>query len=153
MCNYEPAFFVGSSGCICITLFNFCRNLLSTISTKQDQAASKPASYGSVDYTNNFNEVMIFLLQQASVSFFTFIILFSFQIREGLNVVKRDMSIVSQRVNSQPVAAGQFQPGSCPEVSCVSATLFIGVTVLQIAAFLGYSMYRNSKENQAKKFY
>ncbi|CAG7838364.1 unnamed protein product [Allacma fusca] len=105
------------------------KNLLSSISAKQDQAAARPVGSGGVDVSSSVNEL-----------------------KEGINAVKRDMTVVSQRVHSIPITQTGGQV-ACPSVSCVSTTMFIAVAVVQIAAFLGYSIYKNSKESQSKKFY
>ncbi|ELU17604.1 hypothetical protein CAPTEDRAFT_19831 [Capitella teleta] len=44
----------------------------------------------------------------------------------------------------------------CPEVvtpSCVSSTMFLFIAIFQMIVFIGYSVYRSSKDAQAKKFY
>ncbi|XP_065352759.1 protein ERGIC-53 [Cloeon dipterum] len=68
------------------------------------------------------------------------------ELRDGLNSVKRDMAAAAQRLSAPPPP--------CPTVSgCVSTTVFITVAVVQLFVLLGYSLYRDSKESQAKKFY
>jgi len=107
------------------------KNYLTAINTKLDNTGvQQPAAvgHGSIDYTSSFNEI-----------------------REGVNGLKRDVNLVSQRVHSQPVPGAQIQ--ECPTVSCVSSTLFIGIAVFQVVALIGYAVYKNNKETQAKKFY
>jgi len=104
------------------------KNLLVTISTKQDHQAAQPASYGNIDISSSVNEL-----------------------KEGINGVKRDVSMVSQRVHSIPLSpAAQVE---CPSSSCVSTFTLIVVAAIQMAVFLGYSIYKGSKESQTKKFY
>lgn len=68
------------------------------------------------------------------------------EMKEGLNIVKRDLGTANQRLQS---GGG----GACPSVSCLSTTVFIVFMVLQVVLLIGYIMYRDSKEAQAKKFY
>ncbi|XP_071551294.1 protein ERGIC-53-like isoform X2 [Panulirus ornatus] len=67
------------------------------------------------------------------------------EMKEGLNIVKRDLGAASQKLSSPG--------GSCPTVSCVSTGLFISFMVIQLVLLIGYIMYRDNKEAQAKKFY
>ncbi|KAK8745592.1 hypothetical protein OTU49_000277, partial [Cherax quadricarinatus] len=69
------------------------------------------------------------------------------EMKEGLNIVKRDLGTANQRLSSAPGGVG------CPSVSCVSTGLFIAFTVIQLVLLIGYIMYRDNKEAQAKKFY
>jgi len=68
------------------------------------------------------------------------------ELRDGLNTVKRDAATTAQKLSSPPAA-------NCPTSSCVSLPIFIFVAVAQLLCFIGYSMYRDNKEAQAKKFY
>lgn len=70
------------------------------------------------------------------------------EMKEGLNIVKRDLGTANQRLNAAPVG-GQ----GCPAVSCVSTSIFITCMVIQVVLLLGYIIYRDNKEAQAKKFY
>jgi len=69
------------------------------------------------------------------------------ELRDGINTVKRDAAATAQKLTSPPPAAG------CPTTSCVSLPIFIFVAIAQLACFIGYSLYRDNKEAQAKKFY
>ncbi|XP_064084264.1 protein ERGIC-53-like isoform X2 [Macrobrachium nipponense] len=71
------------------------------------------------------------------------------EMKEGLNIVKRDVSSANQRLNAVPVGGGQ----GCPAVSCVSTGIFITCMVIQVVLLIGYIIYRDNKEAQAKKFY
>jgi mannose-binding lectin 1 len=114
------------------------KNYLTAITAKLDQnpmqhggAPPPPAGFGvgSVDYTHNFNEL-----------------------KETMSMLKRDLSVVSQRVHSQPVGVAGQQI-ECPTANCLSSTLFFGVAVFQVVALIGYAVYKSSKESSAKKFY
>jgi len=71
------------------------------------------------------------------------------EIRDGVNRVKMDMQ------NGYARQGGQKQQGqvSCPEVTCVSTMMLIGALACQLVLIMAYLMYRDSKEQQAKKFY
>ncbi|XP_071452215.1 protein ERGIC-53 isoform X2 [Hetaerina americana] len=65
------------------------------------------------------------------------------EFRDSLNSLKRDMSVVA---NSQK--------GGCPpQQSCLSTTVFLVFLGIQLIILIGYYMYRDSKEAQAKKFF
>lgn len=70
------------------------------------------------------------------------------EMKEGLNIVKRDLGMANQRLNAVPVG-GQ----GCPTVSCVSTGIFVTCMVIQVVLLIGYIIYRDNKEAQAKKFY
>jgi len=64
------------------------------------------------------------------------------ELKEGMNSVRRDVSNVAT-----------LGGGGCPTVSCVSTSIFIVFLAIQIIILLGYSIYKDKKETQAKKFY
>lgn len=68
------------------------------------------------------------------------------EMKEGLNIVKRDLGTANQRLTSGPA-------GGCPPVSCVSTGMFITFMVIQVVLLIGYIVYRDNKDAQAKKFY
>lgn len=69
------------------------------------------------------------------------------EVKEGLNIIKRDISVTAQRLAAQPVT-------SCPtNQPCVSTTIFAVFMVIQMVIMIGYFIYRDTKEAQAKKFY
>ncbi|XP_076049158.1 lectin, mannose binding protein ergic53 isoform X2 [Oratosquilla oratoria] len=68
------------------------------------------------------------------------------EMKESINVVKRDVGSTSQRLGAQQIP-------SCPQVSCVSTAVFLIFMVIQIVILIGYILYRDNKEAQAKKFY
>ncbi|KAJ9593985.1 hypothetical protein L9F63_014626, partial [Diploptera punctata] len=70
------------------------------------------------------------------------------EMRDGLNTVKRDVAAASQRLS------GAAPAGGCPpQTNCLSTTLFLVLAVIQLAILLGYSLWRENREAQAKKFY
>ncbi|OQR72209.1 protein ERGIC-53 isoform 2 [Tropilaelaps mercedesae] len=71
------------------------------------------------------------------------------EMRDSLNVVKRDVASVSAATlnnRAQPLVG-------CPQPSCVGTATFIAFTCVQLILVLGYMVYRNSKADAAKKFY
>ncbi|XP_063984599.1 protein ERGIC-53 [Diachasmimorpha longicaudata] len=68
------------------------------------------------------------------------------EMRDGLNQIKRDVSQTYAKVTGTT-------PGACPNVNCLSTTVFVAILVIQMMILLGYSMYRDNKEAQAKKLY
>ncbi|XP_031787403.1 protein ERGIC-53 [Nasonia vitripennis] len=69
---------------------------------------------------------------------------FTAEIRDGLNVLKRDISQTNNKLNNVNV--------DCPN-ACLSTTMFLVFVVIQMIILMGYNMYRDNKEAQAKKFY
>merc|ERR1719334_2155243 len=69
------------------------------------------------------------------------------EIRDSVNRVKMDMQNGYAR---QGQKQGQV---SCPEVTCVSTMMLVGALACQLVMIMAYLMYRDSKEQQAKKFY
>lgn len=67
------------------------------------------------------------------------------EVKEGLNMIKRDISVTAQRLASQPAC-----PTSQP---CLSTTIFAVFMVIQMIVMIAYFVYRDNKEAQAKKFY
>jgi len=70
------------------------------------------------------------------------------EIRDGVNRVKMDMQNGYARQGQQ-----KGQPTTCPEVACVSTMMLVGALACQLVMIMAYLMYRDSKEQQAKKFY
>ncbi|XP_046403446.1 protein ERGIC-53 [Ischnura elegans] len=65
------------------------------------------------------------------------------EFRDSLNSLKRDMSVVANA-----------QKGGCPtQQPCLSTTVFLIFLGIQLVILIGYYMYRDSKEAQAKKFF
>lgn len=67
------------------------------------------------------------------------------EMRDGINNLKLSMQAVQGRVN-QPQALS-----SCP--SCLGLTPFLIAIAVQLVIMLGYSIYKDNKNNQSKKFY
>ncbi|XP_049882972.1 protein ERGIC-53 [Pectinophora gossypiella] len=77
------------------------------------------------------------------------------EMRDSLHQVKQTVLGVAQRISAQPQVAPPGGPGApgCPAVTCVSLWALLLVAALQLAAMLGYSVYKERKEAQAKKFF
>jgi len=71
------------------------------------------------------------------------------EIRDSINHVKRDMA--NQYAGGKGAQAQAKM--SCPEVSCTSTTVLLGALAAQLVILMAYLMYRDNKENKAKKFY
>lgn len=73
------------------------------------------------------------------------------EMKDSIANMHREMSSSTTRLMS-----GQKQV-QCPDVSqvtgCVSPTLFIGLIAVHLVIIIGYLMFRETKETQAKKFY
>jgi len=73
------------------------------------------------------------------------------EMKDSIANMHREMSSSTTRLIS-----GQKQV-QCPDVSqvtgCVSPTLFIGLIAVHLVIIIGYLMFRENKETQAKKFY
>lgn len=67
------------------------------------------------------------------------------ELRDGLNQVKNNIAQVNQKI-------GGGEQG-CPKISCASVTMVLTITVVHLIIILGYNIYRDSKDNQSKKFY
>ena len=74
------------------------------------------------------------------------------EIRDSLNKVKMDMATGGyqggrgQGQHQQPVV-------NCPTVNCVNTMVLVGCLAVQLILIMAYLMYKDSKEQQAKKFY
>ncbi|XP_052813615.1 protein ERGIC-53-like isoform X2 [Mya arenaria] len=67
------------------------------------------------------------------------------EVQENLRAVKTDVSHMLNRPQGQ---------GGCPvPPPCLSSTVFFIAIALQCALIIGYMVYRQNKENQAKKFF
>ncbi|XP_051170674.1 protein ERGIC-53 [Leptopilina boulardi] len=63
------------------------------------------------------------------------------EMRDGLNELKRDKQNI------------KIDTGSCPTQNCLTTTMFLLFISIQMALLLAYSLYKDNKEAQAKKFY
>lgn len=72
------------------------------------------------------------------------------EMRDGLNTIKRDIAQTNVKlgVGNQ---AGQI--GDCPNGNCLTTTMFLVFLAIQMAILLGYNIYKDNREAQAKKFY
>lgn len=66
------------------------------------------------------------------------------EMRDGLNHVKQNVAQVSQKIGGSSTTCN---------TSCVSLSALLVISVVHLLILLGYSIYRDSKESQAKKFY
>ncbi|KAI4467075.1 vesicular mannose-binding lectin [Holotrichia oblita] len=66
------------------------------------------------------------------------------ELRDGMNSLKQNYGHVVQKLTEKQ---------TCPTTNYVSVSMVLGIAALQLIILLGYSMYRDSRENQAKKFY
>lgn len=57
------------------------------------------------------------------------------EMRDGLNIVKRDVAQVNAKVNSGG--------GDCPTTNCLTTTIFLLFVAIQMVILLAYSMYRS----------
>ncbi|XP_013776768.1 protein ERGIC-53-like [Limulus polyphemus] len=68
------------------------------------------------------------------------------ELKDGLNIVKRDLASVNAKTQANP----------CPPVqavNCLTPVYFFIFMGVQLAVMIGYIMYKSNKEAQAKKFY
>lgn len=70
------------------------------------------------------------------------------EIRDSILQVKQTVNGVAQRIVNQPQAVS-----TCPEVSCLSFTSLLLVVAMQLIIMFLYSLYKERKEAQAKKFF
>ena len=76
------------------------------------------------------------------------------EIRDSINHVKSDLRNTGGYGGRQQQGGGQPQAQvACPPVSCVNTMVLIGCLAVQLVLILAYLMYKDSKEQQAKKFY
>lgn len=77
------------------------------------------------------------------------------EVRDGLNTIK--LHLARQQPGGQPQQGGGPPPlprlGACPDQGCLSLKTFLIVIAVQLLITLGYNIYRDNKESQAKKFY
>lgn len=71
------------------------------------------------------------------------------EMRDGMNQVKQGMAGVTQRLQ-QPSAQANVQ---CPTQTCLGMTTFLVTILIHLLVIVGYNMYRDSRDAQAKKFY
>ncbi|XP_031618611.1 protein ERGIC-53 [Contarinia nasturtii] len=69
------------------------------------------------------------------------------EMRDGLNQIKQGITNVHAKVSSPQAQT------SCPNVTCLSLTSFLVATAIQLGIMLAYSLYKENRNAQAKKFY
>ncbi|KPJ17356.1 Protein ERGIC-53 [Papilio machaon] len=72
------------------------------------------------------------------------------EMRDNVNQVKQAVNGVAQRLTQAPQMAAQ---SACPEVSCVGTTTLLLVVAAQLTLMFLYTLYKERKEAQAKKFF
>lgn len=70
--------------------------------------------------------------------------------RETLHTIKRDVSQTHSKLGAGSQGA---QVGDCPTVNCLTTTMFLVFLAIQMIVLLGYNIYKDNREAQAKKFY
>ncbi|XP_063701654.1 protein ERGIC-53 [Culicoides brevitarsis] len=75
------------------------------------------------------------------------------EMRDGINHLKVQLSTIGQQAMNAQAQRGGGGGGGCPDQSCLSLKTFLIVIVVQLLITLGYNIYRDNKESQAKKFY
>uniref|UniRef100_A0A6B2ECP4 Putative mannose lectin ergic-53 involved in glycoprotein traffic n=1 Tax=Phlebotomus kandelakii TaxID=1109342 RepID=A0A6B2ECP4_9DIPT len=70
------------------------------------------------------------------------------EMRESMNNVKQGMAQISHTLNAKDGAAT-----GCPTNNCLGLTAFLVITVVQLSVVFCYSLFRDSREAKAKKFY
>lgn len=57
------------------------------------------------------------------------------EMRESFDALRRDVSFTAQKVSSA-------QQATCPNVSCLSTTIFLLFAAVQVVVLVGYFIYR-----------
>ena len=71
------------------------------------------------------------------------------EVREGVNVIKKEVGALGIRIDTKASAAV-----GCPPVpSCITTFSFTIVMSVHLIVILGYFVYKNSQDSKAKKFY
>ncbi|GAB0092585.1 Protein ERGIC-53 [Sergentomyia squamirostris] len=69
------------------------------------------------------------------------------EMRDSMNNVKQGLAQIGHTLNTKDGATG------CPTPSCLGLTTFLVITAVQLSLMFVYSLYRDSREAKAKKFY
>ncbi|KAK6184877.1 hypothetical protein SNE40_007239 [Patella caerulea] len=72
------------------------------------------------------------------------------ELKDGLQGVRQDMAQILSRPQ---VGAAGCPPPMCPNINCLSPVIFFIAIGAQLIFIIGYMVYRQNKEAQAKKFY
>lgn len=74
------------------------------------------------------------------------------EVRENMNVVRREFGTLTTRLAGGAHPAPQISP--CPATSgCISTTGLIAFLSIHLVIILGYLYYQSGRESQSKKFY
>jgi mannose-binding lectin 1 len=73
------------------------------------------------------------------------------EIREGINILRKEMTHVGQKVVEQSAQAPLINCPASP--SCVSPTMMVFFLGIHLVLTIGYMVVRNGKDSAAKKFY
>uniref|UniRef100_A0A1L8E2X7 Putative legume-like lectin family n=1 Tax=Nyssomyia neivai TaxID=330878 RepID=A0A1L8E2X7_9DIPT len=68
------------------------------------------------------------------------------EMRESMNSVKQGIAQIGHTINTKDT-------GGCPTSNCLGLTTFLIITVIQLSLVFCYSLFRDSREAKAKKFY
>lgn len=72
--------------------------------------------------------------------------------RDGVNTLRQELANLGTKLMSQTAhQAAQFQAPTCP--TCLSTSTFLVAVALQVAGFVGYSIWQSTRNDQSKKFY
>ena len=76
------------------------------------------------------------------------------EIRDSINRVKMDIQTGGgYGGGGRGGQHQQQQQVQCPQVNCVNTMVLVGCLAVQLVLIMAYLMYKDSKEQQAKKFY
>ena len=75
------------------------------------------------------------------------------EIRDSINRVKMDIQTGGGYGGGGRGGQQQQQQVQCPQVNCVNTMVLVGCLAVQLVLIMAYLMYKDSKEQQAKKFY
>ena len=72
--------------------------------------------------------------------------------RDGVNTLRQELASLGTKLMSQNVhPAAQIQQSNCP--ACLGTSTFLLAIALQIALFVGYTVWQSTRNDQSKKFY
>ncbi|XP_066911067.1 protein ERGIC-53-like [Clytia hemisphaerica] len=73
------------------------------------------------------------------------------RVEQNIRTILENVVLLASKMNDKTNKQASQQ--NCPTVTCLSTGTFIFMMFLQIALIVGYSMYQNYQQQQAKKFY
>ncbi len=68
------------------------------------------------------------------------------EMKESLNIVRRDLAAVSQKLNQPNAQARGGGGANCPDpppTNCVTTMVFVGLMAVQLVITISYLMYRS----------